>query len=133
MTKTRIDFEWERGKSPTAFAAKLALFEKLLDNELEEAMDASVLLVEREAKLRAPVGETGNLKASIKSQVKRIANDTIRGYIGSNVEYAPYQEFGTSIMDAQPYLRPAIDAAEPRIRANFRTAVDRAAIGAGVS
>lgn len=30
-------------------------------------------------------------------------------YIGTNVEYAPYQELGTSRMRAQPYLGPAIE------------------------
>ncbi len=30
------------------------------------------------------------------------------GYIGSNLEYATYQEFGTRRMAPQPYLRPAI-------------------------
>lgn len=29
--------------------------------------------------------------------------------IGTNVEYAPYQEFGTSSMKASPFLRPAIE------------------------
>lgn len=28
--------------------------------------------------------------------------------VGSNVEYAIHQEFGTSEMSAQPYLRPAV-------------------------
>ena len=30
-------------------------------------------------------------------------------YVGTNLEYAPYQEFGTRTMTPQPYLRPAID------------------------
>lgn len=30
-------------------------------------------------------------------------------YIGSNVEYAPYVEYGTSHSEAQPFLRPAIE------------------------
>lgn len=33
-----------------------------------------------------------------------------RGYVvygGEDVDYAPYQEMGTSVMAAQPYLRPA--------------------------
>ena len=29
-------------------------------------------------------------------------------YVGTNVEYAPYIEFGTSKMAARPYLKPAI-------------------------
>lgn len=34
---------------------------------------------------------------------------SIEGVVGSNLEYAPYQEFGTRYMPAQPYLRPAVD------------------------
>jgi HK97 gp10 family phage protein len=30
------------------------------------------------------------------------------GYVGSNLDYALYQEFGTRKMAPQPYLRPAI-------------------------
>ena len=30
-------------------------------------------------------------------------------YIGTNVEYAPYVELGTSKMKARPYLKPAIE------------------------
>ena len=30
-------------------------------------------------------------------------------YIGTNVEYAPYVELGTSRQDAQPFLKPAIE------------------------
>lgn len=35
--------------------------------------------------------------------------------VGTNVEYAPYVEFGTSRMGAQPYLRPAVDRARGNI------------------
>ena len=31
-------------------------------------------------------------------------------YIGTNVEYAPYQELGTIHMKAQPFLKPAVAA-----------------------
>lgn len=31
--------------------------------------------------------------------------------VGTNVEYAVYVEFGTSRMEAQPYLRPAVEQA----------------------
>lgn len=30
-------------------------------------------------------------------------------YVGSNVEYAPYEEFGTRYRAPKPFLRPAVD------------------------
>lgn len=36
-------------------------------------------------------------------------NDTL---VGTAVDYAPYQEFGTVKMDAAPFLRPALDLAQ---------------------
>lgn len=46
---------------------------------------------------------TGRLRNSISH-----ARDDTAAYIGTNVEYAPYIELGTSRMKARPYLRPAI-------------------------
>lgn len=48
--------------------------------------------------------DTGRLRASITHAVEE---DT--AYVGTNVEYAPYVELGTSKMAARPYLRPAAE------------------------
>lgn len=61
--------------------------------------------VQREAVRLAPI-DLGGLKGSIKFKVD-IAKSQVR--VGTNLEYAPYQEFGTVKMKAQPYLRPALD------------------------
>lgn len=56
------------------------------------------------AKQLAPV-DTGRLRNSIThAQI-----DENTEVIGSNVEYAPYQELGTSRMAAHPFLRPAAE------------------------
>jgi HK97 gp10 family phage protein len=47
--------------------------------------------------------DTGNLRNSLTHEV--VGKDV---YIGTNVEYAPYVEFGTSKMQERPYLRPAV-------------------------
>jgi HK97 gp10 family phage protein len=60
---------------------------------LLNAMRDSVLMIERDAKILAPV-DTGRLRASITPAV-RSAVGGIQGVVGSNVTYAPYQEFGT--------------------------------------
>ena len=41
--------------------------------------------------------------------------------VGTNVEYAPYVEFGTRHMSAQPYLRPAVE----EVRSNIPRYVSR--------
>lgn len=76
------------------------------------ALEAVGLHAEGEAKMLAPV-DTGRLRNSITHGVE--GTDT--AYIGSNVEYAPYQEMGTRNAPAQPYLKPAIMNHLPEYRA----------------
>ena len=61
-------------------------------------------VAETHAKEYSPV-DTGRLKGSITHRQK--SEDT--EIIGTNVEYAPYQEFGTYKMAAHPFMRPAIE------------------------
>lgn len=49
---------------------------------------------------------TGRLRNSISYAVD---TEEPAVYIGSNVEYAPYVELGTSKMRARPYLKPAVE------------------------
>jgi HK97 gp10 family phage protein len=58
--------------------------------------------VKAQARALAPVAK-GRLKGSIDYEVKKA-----EGFVGSPVEYAIYQEFGTRNIAPQPYLRPAI-------------------------
>lgn len=36
-------------------------------------------------------------------------------YVGTNVQYAPYQELGTIKMDARPFLRPAVENSKDEV------------------
>ena len=65
----------------------------LTGSPMEQAMRNAALVVAGAAKELAPV-DTGRLRASITPAVAREANEVI-GVVGSNVEYAPYMEFGT--------------------------------------
>ena len=47
--------------------------------------------------------DTGRLRGSISH-----THDDKNAYIGTNVEYAPYVEFGTRRMSARPFLRTAV-------------------------
>ena len=62
------------------------------------------LVAEGYAKKLAPV-DTGNLRNSITHDVDDVEP---AAYIGTNVEYAPYQELGTIQMKAHPFLKPAV-------------------------
>ena len=70
---------------------------------MERALEKIGMVGEAYAKEECPV-DTGTLRNSISHAV-----DDNTAIIGTNVEYAPYVELGTSKMDAQPYLRPAVE------------------------
>jgi HK97 gp10 family phage protein len=82
----------------------------------EKTIKQIALFVESEAKLRVAV-RTGNLRRSITHQTE--SNETqSKAYIGTNIEYAPYVEFGVASKNipAQPYLRPAIEENRDKIK-----------------
>jgi len=58
-----------------------------------QTMRNATLMILRDAKIFAPV-DTGRLRASITPSVES-TEDAIKGVVGSNVKYAPYQETGT--------------------------------------
>lgn len=70
---------------------------------LLRGLETCGLVAEGYAKKLAPV-DTGNLRNSITHAVDE---DEPSAYIGTNVEYAPYQELGTINMEAHPFLKPA--------------------------
>ncbi len=84
----------------------------LRGNKLVQAIKTGTLLVQRDAKINAttyPRVQTGRLRASITPAVRRSGAE-VRGVVGSKVDYAPYQEFGTRFFAARRYLRRAVDA-----------------------
>lgn len=76
---------------------------KKMNEDLDEKVRMMALEIEAEAKRLCPV-RTGRLRASIHTGKIR---DRVY-FVGSNVEYAPFVEFGTRKMTARPYLRPAV-------------------------
>lgn len=74
-----------------------------LAEQLPIALEEIGLVAEGYASLIAPV-DTGRLRSSISH-----ATTESEAIIGTNVDYAPYVELGTSKMNAQPFLRPAIE------------------------
>lgn len=77
------------------------------------------------AKLGVPV-DTGILQASIKKEVNDRKNGKIIGRIYvDGVKYAKYMEFGTSNIQARPFMRPAIDLNKERIKNLFKKPIKK--------
>lgn len=74
-----------------------------IDSAIGAALEEIGLLAENYAARKCPV-DTGNLRGSITYEVDA-GDDAV--YIGTDVEYAPHVELGTSRQKAQPFLRPA--------------------------
>lgn len=66
-------------------------------NKVEQAINQGVLLVESSAKQNASnCKDTGALQNSIISNVET-TNEAVIGYVFTNLEYAPYVEYGTGL------------------------------------
>lgn len=71
------------------------------------ALMAGALPIQTAAVQKAPV-LTGTLRRSIHTETAETSDGAV-ARIGTDVEYGPAQEFGTSRMSGTPYLRPAFD------------------------
>ena len=78
---------------------------KAKDEAVARALEKMGLVAERYAKEYAPV-DTGRLRNSISHAT---APEEGAVYIGTNVEYGVYQEFGTVYQPGTPFLRPAVE------------------------
>jgi len=78
--------------------------------EVARDLQRRALQVDRAAKQLCPV-DTGRLRSSITNEIGQ-DGDGLVATIGTNVEYAPHVELGTSKMAAQPFLLPALEAAQ---------------------
>lgn len=74
---------------------------------VHQLIERRCIMVEAAAKRLCPV-DTGRLRASI-SHVVTVEAGEVVGVVGSNVDYAPHQEYGTSTQPGTPFLRPALD------------------------
>jgi HK97 gp10 family phage protein len=101
--------------------SELALMEARVQSAAQSVIATYAFRIERTAKRLAPV-DTGRLRASITTELKRLAAE-----VGTDVEYAPYQEFGTYKMDANPYLRPALNKHKDDFIRSLKSAIRQAA------
>ena len=114
----------------------LAELNKVLDGlsrevrpQLQKGLMKTGLQIVRQAKKNCPV-DTGYLRSSIAASkiegggvmVSAGASGTANG-VTKDVVYAPYVEYGTRNMPAQPYFRPAIDQCMPSLIQNITDAL----------
>lgn len=81
------------------------------------ALEAVGLQGENYAKRLCPV-DTGRLRNSI-THGQSTELSAYVAYIGTNVEYAPYVEYGTRKTKAQPFLKPAVNNHAAEYKAIF--------------
>ena len=99
----------------------LKQFEDIEDLDLSEPLKKATMLVQGEAKKLAPINKIktaptrGNLRASIRRDPLQGGYKN-GGSVSTNVEYAPYVEFGTYKMLPQPFMIPALKNNERRIK-----------------
>ena len=72
---------------------------------LSTAISKAAYTAERLAKAAAPV-QYGQLRGSITTQTPIVSADNIEARVGTNVKYAPYQEFGTGIYAGKGMIVP---------------------------
>lgn len=125
----------------------ISKLEKL--DDVNQAMEQACILVENEAKIKCPV-DNGLLRNSITHYIEDNPNELV-GVVGTNVEYAPYVEFGTGIYSSlgngrqdrwkykdakgewhstigqhpQPYLQPALEENRRKIEKMFKEQVKK--------
>lgn len=80
--------------------------------KVDEVLSEYTLRVQRNAKSLAPV-DTGVLRSSIKGNAKDHE-------VKTKTKYAVHQEFGTSRMKAQPFMRPALKKEEKNLTKDIK-------------
>lgn len=70
-----------------------------------------------------PKTDTGRLVSEIKVEID---SDRLGGAVGTNLDYGEYLEFGTSTMEARPWLHPTFERLKRRITARLRKAMQMA-------
>lgn len=71
---------------------------------------------------KCPV-DTGRLRGSI---THGVIQEELTAFIGTNVEYASYVEYGTSKTAPQPYFKPAINNHKQEYRDIFQYCLENA-------
>ena len=94
----------------------------IISDTMEDALDKVGVLIQGKGKTYAPV-KTGVLRASIHKEGPMKSGKNVKVEIGTNVEYAPYQEFGTSRgVKAKLYMTRATEDAKNQMPSIMKNA-----------
>jgi HK97 gp10 family phage protein len=98
----------------SAVLENIYISQQTLTRKIDAAIQGAGIACQKYAKQSCPV-DTGRLRNSI------LYNPgTLSCYVNTNVVYAPYVEFGTRHMGAQPFLYPAYSAAMQELMDELR-------------
>ena len=64
--------------------------------------------------------QTGTTKRSVTLE---ITDGGVTAEAGPTIEYAPYLEYGTRFMDAQPFVQPALEEQLPKFKSDMKKLV----------
>ena len=87
--------------------------------QVKEVVKSNTAEMNRAMQRNSPV-DTGFLKRSI---VLRLANGGLTGISGATAEYAPYLEYGTRFMSAQPFIKPAFRVQSEKFMQDMKSLV----------
>lgn len=90
---------------------------RLMTAELDRGIRKSILMIGRNSRILTPV-DTGRLRAST-----REVFHTLYGEVGTHTNYDLFVHEGTRFMRGRPYLRRAVEQAQPVIDNIFAQSV----------
>jgi HK97 gp10 family phage protein len=116
MSSVKVRWDGARVKQLADLATKGAIYQigLVIEGQAKELtpvdqgrLKASITTVSADGKRTLPTGPGANPGdlISAPSQSNQV-------YVGTPVEYGPYQEYGTRRNEAQPFLRPALELAK---------------------
>jgi len=135
MAKSALKLEIDGLKELQAKAVQMAA--AMHGQEIANAMRDSVIAMHQRAALGPPGGrkgagttpvgyiprDTSRLLSSLTPQITSSANE-LRGVVGTNVKYGPYQEFGTKRgVRALKYMKTALAQTREYIQGRFDRAM----------
>lgn len=115
-------------KGLSSLQVKLAKLDPVTRGALGIGVKKAGLMVEGAAKHNLTINksvDTGNLRGSVHTSGRSTKNGA-EATVGTNVEYAPYVEFGTSRSRAKPYLQPALQKNKDKARKLIMTEIVKA-------